>query len=120
MTVLAHYQRELKARGYKSDPAQLRAVEALDRCAREWRHFKEKRRRARGLVCGEYRAEIDALADTADERAVGQIDLDAAGLDVLDGLWDEVKEAEPHPERGEGSSSPAAYPRAEDPSLRSG
>jgi cell division protein ZapE len=46
MTVLAHYQRELKARGYKSDPAQLRAVEALDRCAREWGHFKEKRSNA--------------------------------------------------------------------------
>jgi cell division protein ZapE len=46
MTVLSHYQRELKARGYNSDPAQLRAVEALDRCAREWRHFKEKRSNA--------------------------------------------------------------------------
>jgi cell division protein ZapE len=46
MTVLAHYQRELKARGYKSDLAQLRAVEALDRCAREWGHFKEKRSNA--------------------------------------------------------------------------
>jgi cell division protein ZapE len=37
------YGTELKARGYVSDPAQLRAVEALDRCAQEWAHYKEKR-----------------------------------------------------------------------------
>ena len=37
------YETELKARGYVSDPAQLRAVEALDRCAQEWAHYKEKR-----------------------------------------------------------------------------
>jgi len=37
------YEAELKARGYVSDPAQLRAVEALDRCAREWAQYKEKR-----------------------------------------------------------------------------
>ena len=37
------YDAELKARGYTSDPAQLRAVEALDRCAREWAQFKEQR-----------------------------------------------------------------------------
>ncbi|HWP10436.1 MAG TPA: cell division protein ZapE, partial [Ramlibacter sp.] len=43
MTVLAHYNRELKERGYESDPAQLRAVEALDRCAREWGRFKAQR-----------------------------------------------------------------------------
>ena len=34
---------ELAARGYQSDPAQLRAVQALDRCAREWAQFKEQR-----------------------------------------------------------------------------
>jgi cell division protein ZapE len=40
------YEAELKARGYTSDPAQLRAVDALDRCAREWSVFKEKRSNA--------------------------------------------------------------------------
>jgi cell division protein ZapE len=43
MSVREVYERELKARGYASDPAQLRAVEALDRCAREWAQFKEQR-----------------------------------------------------------------------------
>lgn len=37
------YETELAARGYASDPAQLRAVQALDRCAREWAQFKEQR-----------------------------------------------------------------------------
>ncbi|MGZ5180275.1 MAG: cell division protein ZapE [Ramlibacter sp.] len=37
------YEAELKARGYVSDPAQLRAVQALDRCAQEWAQYKEKR-----------------------------------------------------------------------------
>lgn len=37
------YEAELKARGYQSDPAQLRAVDALERCAREWAAFKEQR-----------------------------------------------------------------------------
>ena len=37
------YETELATRGYQSDPAQLRAVEALDRCAREWAEFKEQR-----------------------------------------------------------------------------
>ena len=37
------YEAELKARGYSSDPAQLRAVDALDRCAREWVDYKEQR-----------------------------------------------------------------------------
>lgn len=40
------YEAELVARGYQSDPAQLRAVEALDRCAREWAGFKEQRSNA--------------------------------------------------------------------------
>ena len=30
------YEAELAQRGYHSDPAQLRGIEALDRCAREW------------------------------------------------------------------------------------
>ncbi len=43
MTVKTAYQAELAARGYTADPAQLRAVQALERCAREWAKFKEKR-----------------------------------------------------------------------------
>ena len=46
MTVLQAYQAELLARGYTADPAQLRAVEALERCAQEWAQFKEKRSNA--------------------------------------------------------------------------
>jgi cell division protein ZapE len=41
--VRAAYEAELVARGYTSDPAQLRAVQALDRCAKEWAEFKEQR-----------------------------------------------------------------------------
>jgi cell division protein ZapE len=37
------YEAELLARGYVSDPAQLRAVDALERCAIEWAEFKEQR-----------------------------------------------------------------------------
>ena len=37
------YQAELKARGYQSDPAQLRAVDALQRCADDWAAHKDKR-----------------------------------------------------------------------------
>lgn len=43
MSVKEAYELELKQRGYVSDPAQLRAVDALERCASEWRVFKEKR-----------------------------------------------------------------------------
>ena len=46
MTVSSAYQRELQQRGYASDPAQLRAVAALERCAAEWRDYKEKRSNA--------------------------------------------------------------------------
>lgn len=46
MSVLQAYQAELLSRGYTADPAQLRAVEALDRCAQEWAHFKAKRSNA--------------------------------------------------------------------------
>jgi len=42
-TVQEAYEAELAARGYESDPAQLRAVEALERCARDWAQFKERR-----------------------------------------------------------------------------
>lgn len=37
------YEAELKSRGYRSDPAQLRAVQALERCATEWAGYKEQR-----------------------------------------------------------------------------
>jgi cell division protein ZapE len=43
LTVKQTYEAELTARGYKADPAQLRAVDALDRCAGEWALYKEKR-----------------------------------------------------------------------------
>ncbi len=44
--VFEAYQSELKSRGYASDPAQLRAVQALERCAGEWAGYKEKRSNA--------------------------------------------------------------------------
>ena len=40
------YEAELAARGFRSDPAQLRAVEALERCAAEWARFKQRRSNA--------------------------------------------------------------------------
>ena len=43
MTVTQAYQQELHSRGFTSDPAQLAAVAALDRCAQEWAAYKEKR-----------------------------------------------------------------------------
>ena len=46
MSVLAAYEAELATRGYKSDPAQLRAVAALERCAVEWGEYKQKRSNA--------------------------------------------------------------------------
>jgi cell division protein ZapE len=42
-TVLQAYEAELQTRGYASDPAQLRAVQALERCANEWAAYKDKR-----------------------------------------------------------------------------
>lgn len=46
MTVRTAYEAELATRGYKSDPAQLRAVAALERCALEWSEYKQKRSNA--------------------------------------------------------------------------
>jgi cell division protein ZapE len=46
MSVLAAYEAELATRDYKSDPAQLRAVAALERCALEWGEYKKKRSNA--------------------------------------------------------------------------
>ncbi len=46
MSVKEAYQAELKARGYTADPAQLRAVDSLERCATQWAEFKSKRSNA--------------------------------------------------------------------------
>ena len=46
MSVKQAYEAELKARGYTADPAQLRAVDALERCASEWTAFKSARSNA--------------------------------------------------------------------------
>jgi len=46
LSVTTEYERELAERGYRSDPAQLRAVQALERCAGEWAAFKERRSNA--------------------------------------------------------------------------
>jgi cell division protein ZapE len=43
MSVRAVYEAELKARGYQSDPAQLRGIAALERCASDWAQYKEQR-----------------------------------------------------------------------------
>ncbi|WP_077002689.1 cell division protein ZapE [Variovorax sp. KK3] len=46
MSVKQAYEAELVARGFQSDPAQLRAVEALERCASEWAEYKTRRSNA--------------------------------------------------------------------------
>jgi cell division protein ZapE len=46
VSVLQAYEAELAARAYQSDPAQLRAVQALERCASEWSDYKEQRSNA--------------------------------------------------------------------------
>jgi cell division protein ZapE len=46
VTVKQIYEAELAIRGYTSDPAQLRAVAELERCAQEWTAYKEKRSNA--------------------------------------------------------------------------
>ena len=46
MNVKDAYQAELATRGFQSDPAQLRAVDALDRCATEWAAYKSQRSNA--------------------------------------------------------------------------
>lgn len=43
MSVRAVYEEALQKRGYLSDPAQLRAVDALERCAQAWSAFKASR-----------------------------------------------------------------------------
>ena len=46
MTVRDLYAATLAERGYRSDPAQLRAIEALARCEAEWIEYKSRRRNA--------------------------------------------------------------------------
>ncbi len=46
MKVRQAYEAELAEKGFKSDPAQLRAVDALQRCADEWADYKERRSNA--------------------------------------------------------------------------
>ncbi|MES2946041.1 MAG: cell division protein ZapE, partial [Pseudomonadota bacterium] len=46
MSVKQAYESELASRGYVADPAQLRAVDALERCANEWSAFKAQRSNA--------------------------------------------------------------------------
>lgn len=46
MSVKQAYEAELVARGFQSDPAQLRAVDALERCADEWADYKAQRSNA--------------------------------------------------------------------------
>lgn len=46
MNVKQAYEAELAAKGFKSDPAQLHAVEALQRCADDWAVYKNKRSNA--------------------------------------------------------------------------
>jgi cell division protein ZapE len=43
-TVRALYEQQLAERGYTADPAQLRAIDALERCEREWADYKARRR----------------------------------------------------------------------------
>lgn len=40
------YEAALKERGYTTDPAQQRAIDALERCASEWTHYKQRRSNA--------------------------------------------------------------------------
>lgn len=46
MNVRQAYEAELAAKGFKSDPAQLCAVDALERCAQEWAGYKQRRSNA--------------------------------------------------------------------------
>ena len=42
-SVIRAYEAELSARGFHSDPAQQRAVQALQRCADDWAQYKRRR-----------------------------------------------------------------------------
>ena len=43
MGVRSFYEQTLAERGYASDPAQLRAIDALERCETEWADYKARR-----------------------------------------------------------------------------
>ncbi|MEO8835531.1 MAG: cell division protein ZapE [Caldimonas sp.] len=43
MGVRQVYEQTLAERGYRSDPAQLRAIDSLERCEREWADYKARR-----------------------------------------------------------------------------
>ena len=43
MSVTTQYHQELAQRGYTSDPAQLKAVQELEKCAEEWADYKDQR-----------------------------------------------------------------------------
>jgi cell division protein ZapE len=43
MSVRQLYEQTLAERGYAADPAQLRAIDALERCEREWADYKARR-----------------------------------------------------------------------------
>jgi len=43
VSVRSAYEAALKERGYSTDPAQQRAIDALERCATEWAAYKQKR-----------------------------------------------------------------------------
>jgi predicted ATPase len=45
--VRSAYKAELATRGFASDPAQLRAIDVLERCSAEWATFKARRSSAR-------------------------------------------------------------------------
>ncbi|WP_175544973.1 cell division protein ZapE [Variovorax sp. OV329] len=45
-SVRSVYEAELKARGFESDPAQLRAIDALERCCQDWAEYKAQRSNA--------------------------------------------------------------------------
>ena len=42
MSVTTQYHQELAQRGYTSDPAQLKAVQVLDKCAHDWADYKDQ------------------------------------------------------------------------------
>ena len=46
MGVRQLYEQTLAERGYAADPAQLRAVDALERCENEWADYKARRSNA--------------------------------------------------------------------------
>ena len=43
MGVRALYEQTLAERGYEADPAQLRAIDSLERCETEWANYKARR-----------------------------------------------------------------------------